>query len=216
MRESLQEKIYYSLRREIIDLTFKPGQSITEEELSSRFQVSRTPVREAFIRLQLEGLVTIVKHKGVFVRNVSLKDVVEIFQMRILLEGFAAAHCVEFIDIAQVRKILDTLAALKKEADGSEEKIETGISLHNLIRNSCGNSRVINSIKTLEGQILQSRSIAGKIPGRVDRSLQDHIQIAKAIVAGNKASAKTKMQTHLEGTLKDMLEFENLRLYRFS
>ena len=54
MSESLQEKIYQSLRREIINLTFKPGQSVTEEELSKRFQVSRTPVREAFIRLQLE------------------------------------------------------------------------------------------------------------------------------------------------------------------
>ena len=81
------------LRRAFFDGNIKGGQSLTEEALSKAYGVSRTPVREALIRLESEGLVTIIKNKGAFVREITPTDVAEIFQLRILMEGYGARLC---------------------------------------------------------------------------------------------------------------------------
>ena len=85
-----RKPVYLSIREAIIKGKLKPGQPLAEESLSRLFGVSRTPIREALIKLESEGLVTIIKNFGTFVREMTASDICEVFQLRILLESFAA------------------------------------------------------------------------------------------------------------------------------
>ena len=210
----MDENVYLSIRDAITNGEFGPGESLTEELLSKRFSVSRTPIREVLIRLQSEGLVTIIRNKGAFVKNITIKDIIEIFQMRILLEGYATSSCIDRIDINEVKKLKFQMIELKDKQNSSEDMSELGVSLHNMIRDCCGNSRLNGFISTIESQILWVRSFAFRIPGRSEKSAWDHVSIAQAIIDGDKDKAKKKMRLHLKNTLEEILKVEN-QIYTF-
>lgn len=206
----MDENVYLAIRTAITDGTFSPGESLTEDMLSRQFKVSRTPIREVLIRLQSEGLVTIIRNKGAFVKDINIKDIIEIFQMRILLEGYAASSCVDFIDISTAKKIRSQLIEMKNNLSASKKLSDVGILLHNMIRDHCGNSRLKNFIVMLESQILWVRAFAYRIPGRADKSVLDHIAIAEAIIDGDRDEANHAMRMHLKNTLEEMMKVENL------
>ncbi len=178
--------------------------------MSRQFQVSRTPIREALIRLKSEGLVTIIRNKGAFVKDITFKDIVEIFQMRILLEGYAAFCCIDYLDPNQVAAIRSRLIELHEKSGSPEEISKVGVSLHNVIRDNCGNGRLKNFITTIESQILWTRAFAYRIPGRTTRSYQEHISLANAILDGDKNEAKRTMEKHLENTFREVVKVENI------
>jgi len=213
MPKEIKKNAYESIRDAIINGVLKPGQAITEEWLSNYLSVSRTPVREAFIRLQSEGLVRIVKNKGAFVREITPIDVAEIFQIRKLLESFAAKACVDFIDVKEIKKIKDELEELSLLEGHVSEKTELGMKLHTLIMESAGNDRLTYLVGMLKSQILWVRSLAERIPGRVAKSINEHKNIANAVYSRNKELAEKCMRVHLDNVMKDMLDVENIQFF---
>ncbi len=203
--------VYELLRDKIIQGEVPPGQAITEEWLSGQLNVSRTPIREALIRLQADGLVTLVKNKGAFVTPFTITDIVEILRLRTLLEGFAARSCVDFIPHESIRAIHDRLEGLAKTAGNLDEKAKAGMELHALIADTAGNARLKNIITTLQAQFMWVRFQAALIPGRVDRSLREHVKTAKAILAGDRNGAERYMKKHMENVFKDLVDPKNLK-----
>ena len=88
-RRTMAEQVYRALKRDLITLAFRPGASLTEQELAARYGTSRVPVREACRRLQQEGLLAAVPYKGYFVTQISMKQISDCFDLRLVLESHA-------------------------------------------------------------------------------------------------------------------------------
>jgi DNA-binding GntR family transcriptional regulator len=206
----MNQTAYESIRSKIIEGSFKPGEALPEESLSRKLNVSRTPVREALIRLQSEGLVKIIRNRGAFVREISFKDIAEIFEMRILLEGYASYSCIGHIDVKKIEKLRSQLENMLDNKYSLQKISHLGMQLHYLIRDYCGNSRLQNFISTIDSQILWVRSFAYRIPGRTIKSLIEHIALANALIDGDKEKSKEKMTQHLKNTLAEILDVGNV------
>jgi DNA-binding GntR family transcriptional regulator len=107
-RRTVAEEVYRRLRRDLITLTHRPGSALTEQELAAMYGSSRVPVREACRRLQQEGLLTAVPYKGYFVNQISLKEIRDCFDLRLVLER----HVIECACERATDADLDRLAEL--------------------------------------------------------------------------------------------------------
>ncbi len=202
-----------TLRQAFFDGLIKGGQPLTEEALCRMFNVSRTPVREALIRLEHEGLVTIVKNKGAFAREITPTDVIEIFQLRLLLEGYAAKACIGSINMDHLRHIRDQLAEMQPVPGMDERKNNVGHLLHMLIKDSSPNTRFKNLVTGLYTQFTRVRDLARLIPGRTEKTLVQHLAIADQVLAGNGDGAEEAMRQHLDSTLTDLINPANMHIY---
>jgi DNA-binding GntR family transcriptional regulator len=197
---------YEAIREGIIRGDLKPGQPITEESLSKLLNVSRTPIREALIRLESEGLVAIHKNKGAFIRQITPVDIAEILQLRVLLEGYAARACIRSISMTEVAKLQKKLKACGKRGGHHREKLALGSRIHHLIIESAGNERLRRLNEMLISQIVWVQSYASLIPGRTDRSYYEHLEILQAITDRDGDRAEAAMRKHLENTLHELLD----------
>ena len=184
----------------------KPGASVTEEWIGSQLNMSRTPVREAFIRLQIDGFLTVV-NKRAMITPISPVDIQEIFQLRLLLEPYAAAACIGMIDREKLTEVREFTRELYRKND-----VTFSINihdLHNLIIESTRNKRLIAIVKNFQAQITRLVNVSGRIPGRIAHSLEEHLVIIDAILAGDRQAAEQSMRNHIQSNMNDMLDAGN-------
>jgi len=168
--------------------------------------MSRTPVREALIRLESDGLITVTNNRAT-VTTVSFEDINDIFRLRLLLEPYAASACIKRIakeKLTEIRKA--TVELLPQKSETFDENIH---DLHRLIIDSTGNKRLIAFMKTLDYQIMRLLHVSAYIPNRVTHSLEEHLPIIDAILADDPAMAEKQMKIHIESNMKDALESAN-------
>ncbi len=210
--------VYEEIKKQIFKGVLKPGQSLTEEGLSTSFEISRTPVRETLIRLESEGLVRIVKGRGAFVANITPVDIAEIFQLRLLIEPYAARACVESVDKGKIRELRAVALDLIKSEEYIRSMLESGVSLyeshfihelHYVIIAAVGNRRLIKILDMLQSQIKWVLRVAERIPNRIQRSIGEHVIIADAILASDGEMAEKAMYEHLQTNMKDILNVNN-------
>ena len=153
----MEEKtsIYNELKKRIVLLDYEPGQVLREKELIEEFGVSRTPVREALIRLEVEGLVRIFPNLGTIVSEVSfqqLKDIIEIRQYLVRLTGqLAAARCTKE-DLDQMRS---HVAQMKSQSGNIKEMMRLDSSLHDLINQATKNEMLVKILGMLRDQAVR-------------------------------------------------------------
>ncbi len=199
---------YDYIRNAIFKSELKPGSPVTEKWIVDNLNMSRTPVREALIRLESEGLITVINNRAI-VTTISPVDIYEIFQLRLLFEPFAASVCVKRIEkekVKEIRKITVKLLEQKKQVYTNDIH-----DLHRLIIDSTGNKRLIGIMNKLDNQSIRLLNPAGYIPGRINRSLEEHIEIIDAILAENPAMAEKKMRNHIESNMGDLLAATNFQ-----
>ena len=183
----------------------RAGAAVTEEWLGGHLKMSRTPVREALIRLQADGILTDANNRTT-VTTITPVDIKEIFDLRLLLEPYAASLCIGLIDkdlVLKIRKHTETLLE-KQEEDRSGAPYE----IHELILESTRNRRLITITKNLQSQIRRVITLGWHIPGLHRRSLEEHVPILDAILKGDRAMAETHMRQHLRSVMSDMLDQE--------
>jgi DNA-binding GntR family transcriptional regulator len=186
----------------------KAGAAVTEEWLSRHLKMSRTPAREALIRLLADGILTDVNNRAT-VTTITPVDIKEIFGLRLLLEPYAASLCIGLIDKDLVRKIRKHTEMLleKSENDQSGSPYE----IHELILESTRNRRLITITKNLQSQIRRVITLGWHIPGLHRRSLEEHVPILDAILNDDHAMAEAHMRQHLRNVMNDMLDQEKFR-----
>ncbi|NLW24198.1 MAG: GntR family transcriptional regulator [Clostridia bacterium] len=203
----LRDIVFETLREAIINHVLKPGERLMEVRLAEEMGVSRTPVREAIRKLELEGLVDIVPRKGVYVAGISLKDVQEVFEVRGALEALAA-------NLASQRITPEEIVELKKRLDREDNEtkannlpniIRTDTEFHDLIYKAARNSRLLNSINNLREQLHRFRSASLARPGRSETALAEHQNIYEAIANRDAKLAEQLAWEHIENAKKAML-----------
>ena len=206
--QPLREVVCESLREAIRKGILKPGERIMEIQLAEELGVSRTPVREAIRKLELEGYVVMMPRRGTYVANMSIRDINEIFEIRTALEslsnGLAAEHITDE-ELEHLQRLLVIIGGYIKE--GNMEKIvETDIEFHDLLYRAARNSRLVGIISNLREQLTRFRTLSMSYPGRLETTLEEHREIVEAIAEGDVKRAKKAAEHHMEMSEKTLLK----------
>ena len=212
--ESKSELVYVQLKQDILNGTLSPGQSLSAIDVGTRFSASRTPVRQAFLRLEADGLVSLTDRQGARVAPISIKSVRDLFELRILLEAAAARMVAEAVgrDAAarqQFEEVAEALGAISEE-DPSESRRDRFYELTETYDQAViahtRNSQLARSIAELRPHTERLRNIAHSHPDRLDVSLAEHRAMCRAILAGDGPAAAAACTEHLTQTQKTILD----------
>ncbi|HET7205095.1 MAG TPA: GntR family transcriptional regulator [Terriglobales bacterium] len=203
------EEAYQKIRTGILKGEFPPSAVLSEYQLATQFNLSRTPVREALTRLEHEGMIRTVPGRGAFVAELTPHDIMEIYEVREQLESYAArmaAERMEAEDIAKLGKIIEEMHECSA-AGYTRETFETDISLHKTIIRSTQNQRMFAILATLDDQMHRIRSMWPRTPRWLDGTLEEHDQIVKCIKKGDPDGAEQAMRRHLRSSCEHALRF---------
>ncbi len=204
---SLETKVYDELSDAILSAKFKKGESLTENALSSMLGVSRTPVRSALHRLAEEGLVEVVPNRGAVVIGITQEDIIDIYRIRMRLEGLASAIAAEKMTAEGKKKLAETLELsefyIKKQ--DTEHLKELDNAFHNLIFRATENRTLERILSDLHRNTKAYRKLSLSVPGRLQKTLEEHKGILEAILSGNAKKAEALTAEHIEHALNNML-----------
>ena len=204
----LERRVYERLRDEIVSGALRPGAQLVEARIAEELGVSKTPVREALIRLQRDGLVEIEPYRGARVLEPSADDVREVLELRLLLE------CQIARDLARRRPpdVLATLEASIEESkralaeDDTQRLLDALTVFSDVLADASGNSRMGKLLVDLRSVLLLIGSTSLRSPGREARSILEHEAILAGIVAGDEESAAAATAAHIGSIERDSLE----------
>jgi DNA-binding GntR family transcriptional regulator len=207
-RRSLTEQVYDALKREILTARLRPSQPLIENELAARFGVSKTPIREALRLLVQDGWIVVLPRKGYLVRPLSLKDVREVFALRLLLEPPVAAE-------AAARRSDDLLARLREAAAGprspggapgraGEEQshqrtMRAARAFHLTVAEAADNGRLSHVLAALLDEVERLLHLMPQLSDHVTAMVEPkaHERIIAAIDAADADQAAAHMRAHL-------------------
>lgn len=204
----LRDVVFENLREAILEGKLKPGQRLMEVQLAEQLGVSRTPVREAIRKLELEGLVVMLPRKGAYVANMSLKDVIDVLEIRASLEGLAASLAAERInpdDIKKLEKIAKEFEELTIASD-VDTLLKKDVEFHECIFKATNNKKLHQLINSLWEQVYRFRVT---YISDYDSSLSivnEHKLILDAIKKGDNELAKKYAREHIEKAEQFMIE----------
>ena len=180
-------------------------------KLSRELGVSRTPVREALQRLDREGLIKLIPNKGAVVLGISEQDLMDIYKIRMRLEGLAARIAAEKRDEAFCRELRDNVELTEfYMTKGNIEKVKNLDSeFHDIIYRCCESRMLGKTLSELHRYISSYRKLSLAVSGRIDRSLSEHREIYEAIAGGNTDAADALMSEHVERALENLLQILN-------
>ena len=206
-RPSRHHHAYSEIRERILAGKLVPHEPLSEYQLADELKVSRTPVREALKRLEHEGLVRFVPNRGAFVADVSIRDIVEIYELREQLESFAAgvaASEMPLADIEVLRRKLENAERLA--AKGSvKEAFDSDIHLHKQLIQCTKNSRMTALLATLDDQVHRIRIISPSSLGRLEAMVREHREVLEYIGRRDCAGAQEAMRRHLRAARENAI-----------
>ena len=189
---NLIDRVYRALRKEILEGKLVPGTRLTEMQLAKRFKMSRTPVREALVRLRNEGLVSMAPGTGLIVREVSLRDMEELMGIRGVLEAYALEQAFDHIteaDLLQMELFVNQSQYYLREND-IQAIFENNTKFHDYILEKSMNKRLQTILSNLMDSILRFRIVTLHYPGNPQKSIERHGRIIQAIKNKDKDLAK--------------------------
>lgn len=204
---SLTEQAYALIRKEIIACTLEPGLEFTELDMAERFSISKTPVREALMKLQFEGLVRAYPRRGYVIEPVKVSDINEIFDMRLIVEAGAVQFAVERAtneDIARLKEI-----ALSQDDESYHEQPDRSNSINNLFHENIAlasrNARLHRSVMQMLGELERFFYIEARSTMAYPERHASHRDIVAAMEARNVGTARAAIVDHIEGTRNVLL-----------
>ncbi len=216
------EKAYNALRTGIVEALYPPGARITEKEIAAASGVSRTPVREAMRRLQAEGLLEFVPHQGAFVKAWSDADAEEIFELRVLLEPYAARRAAENATAGEISKM--RAAADAQFVEGCDRKqgyLERIADLNDQFHRTLYLAARSDRLESILSQLKDAPLVFGTFRDYTDQDLQrsarHHLEIVQAIESGDGEWAASVMRSHVQAariTLQSMHKPDDRRKVR--
>lgn len=204
----LRELVLDAIREAIISGTLKPRERLMEIQLAEELGVSRTPIREALRKLELEGFIVMVPRKGAYVADFSFKDIADVFEIRAALESLAAGLAAERITDEELEN-MERLLAEKAEAivrDDMDKLIEVDTKFHEAIYQASRNKRLWAIINNLREQIQRCRTTSLAVPGRRKESLEEHRVIVEAIQSRDPVLSRQVAQDHIENAENSLIE----------
>ena len=208
--KSKGQSVFLTLEEEILSGALKPGDTLTEIALSERLGVSRTPLRAAIHALAEEGLVEALPNKGAVVLGVSLDDLVEIYDIRMRLEGIAASLAAKRISDDSLTKLTESveLSEFYLTKNDSDHLKELDSDFHNILYKSSGNRHLCKILTELHRNIRSYRKMSLSVPERLKTSVEEHKKLLSAIKAHDGALAEKIAVEHIRAALDNLLSLK--------
>jgi len=206
---SLAEHVYESFKRDIISGVYKPGEALSENILGKRYATSRTPVREAAVRLERENLVRIVPKKGYFVKLISVSELNELYEYRALIECGAAELAAAKNHDADLLQELASAAAVKYEVGNRASYarfIEADTAFHVGIARLAGNQLLIDAVADLRAHMERILYAAINVGDYSEVLTREHAAICDAIKKRDRDAARTLMLGHVMKSREKLLQ----------
>jgi DNA-binding GntR family transcriptional regulator len=196
-----------SIRDMILDGRLAPGVRINEVELAGALGISRGPLREAIQRMASQGLVTIKSHRGAFVKVVELRELRELYELRIALEGFAVRLVAAQGEPAQVDALSELLDETRELLAGdTSQPYPLDSDFHRQIVGICGNAAIRDAHERTLQQISLARARSAHNPKRAQQALSEHDLVLQAVVDRDADRAAKALEAHLWSSLSSAEE----------
>lgn len=214
---TLSEKVYRAFKRDIIHGVYQPGEALSEKELAERYKGSRTPVREAAVRLQNERLLRIVPNRGYFVSQITLQVLNDIYEFRCAIECAAAElAAAKGGDPESLRKLSDLsqVTCSPEDRESCVRFIEADTAFHMTVARLARNQMVLQAVSEARSQMERIMFAAidinyyGEAPGR------EHRDILKAIQERNPERARQRMYEHIMQSKDKVLGLTGFSAFR--
>ncbi len=197
--------VYENLKKKIITNTLKPGEPLIESALSAELKTSKTPIREALQQLEKEGFIESVPGKGAFVSRISVEEVLEVFEIREILECAVIRRVAAKPDlnVGEAEAVQRRFKSL--EANGSKSptySFKPGDQIHTFVFESFGNKRLLEYYRRLQDHIERMRLhfFSQFRPERSEHSFAEHLEIINALIARDPERAENAMRRHLQNS----------------
>ena len=202
-----QQQAYDFVKAQIMNLDLKPGQYVTDSQVASQLNISRTPVREALRRLEQEGMLINEPRRGWKVYTLSLGDIHEIFDIKEILEGMIARRAAACSDKQLRGALRDALERMQRAAAANDPDAwrEADFELHDIIFAMCANERASRIIQSLNDQWHRLRIGFLALEGRMGRSTCEHEAIVESILAGEGEEAERLIRHHLNNVRQELV-----------
>ncbi|MCR5431099.1 MAG: GntR family transcriptional regulator [Lachnospiraceae bacterium] len=200
---SLRARVFAALENGILSGEYKAGDTMNELRLSRDLGVSRTPIREALMQLELEGLVETIQNKGAVVVGVSAQDVEDIYAIRLHIEGFASELATSRIteeELVALEKIIE-LQEFYIQKNDTDQIWKLDTDFHKLIYEASGNRSLRAMLTNFHNQIQRGRGLSLRAPGRAVKSVNEHRKILEAIKNRDAQKASELTTEHLHNAL---------------
>jgi DNA-binding GntR family transcriptional regulator len=200
---TFKDNIYFYLKDAIIEQKIEPNRRLREREIAKQFGISTTPVREAFLKLEGEGYLSVDAHRGVTVKPLSHSELLELYQVIKVLDIFAAGLATQNIDnrfLKELQKIFE-----KMQGAGERGKIEdylnSSVSFHILIWKKSGNKRLYATLKELQNQVVRYRKERLSLysnPDVMEKSIRTNEQIVQSFITADRNKIETAVRNHYD------------------
>jgi DNA-binding GntR family transcriptional regulator len=206
--QPLKDKAYAAIKDAILTVRLEPGMPLVESELAQQLGISKTPIRDALQELEREGFVTRVLYKGTQVTDVTILDIVEVFQLRAVLEGLAARLVAPQFSVQELDRISGILSSAEAALEAGDLKLcsAEGRKLHFAIidKAEADNLRLASIIRNLDDHVLRFRILSDRISGRLDKSVVEHRRVLDALYRRDPLAAEQAMRNHLFSVQHDL------------
>lgn len=208
----LKNWAYETIRKMILNLEIDAGEQLHIEALSEKLGISRTPIREALLKLESEGLARSESRVGFFVQGITKKSLNELFELRELLESYAAERTAASIE----KRDIDYLENLQKQSIRAVKSrnltkfMETEISLHGLIIDKSKNLRLIKMVESIQDLTYRERALSLKSENNVMQSIKEHQRIIDSLKRKDAKLAGRMMREHISAVKERLIQFLSL------
>lgn len=198
-QSSLRGQVFNIIQEDIINGRYEPGDSLVEKKLAEELGVSRTPIREAIRQLELEGLVTYIPNKGVYVTGISEQDIKDIYKIRSLVEGLAVKWAIERIEAHQLKELEEIVELMEyyTEKGDMEQVTKLDTQFHDVIYDACKSRVLKNTLRNLLRYIRKARLTSLRVPRRAYQALAEHKQILEAFKSHEPEKGERLMIQHI-------------------
>lgn len=195
----LSVNLYAELQSEILRGDLKQGEKLSEQQVCDKYGLSRTPVREAFRQLELEGLIETIPNRGAFVVGLSRRDIEDLFEMRKAYEILAVKWAIERIGKDEMEKLEEAYEfmefyTLKKEAD---KMLNINRRFHSLIYKASQNRMIDHALSTYQLYLKETGSNNAYLDGRLNEVLAEHKKIFEAFLNKDPEAGEAAISIHL-------------------
>lgn len=186
------EQVCDRIRSAILSGELKPGSKLTEQDLAAEFEVSRTPVREAIRQLEVERLVSRTPFVGVTVTQLSPEEVIELLDIREVLEGLVARLATRNMDsvhLQRLKKLMQQLAASARKGDVAAY-LDHALAFRRGLVECCRSATLSEHVLAIENRLRLTGSRTALLPGRLEAAIQEHEKLLEAIARGDADGAE--------------------------
>jgi len=189
--KSLKEQVYEYLSGQLEKGEIRPGTTLNLEETSQKLGVSRTPLRDALLQLEMEGFVSILPRRGVIVNHLTLQDIRSYYEIIGALESTAFLAAFEKMSRSQIKRMHDLNSEMEKamEQDNFNQYYQKNIKFHNIFLDLCGNTNILRIVNTLKKRLYDFPRQEGFVKQWEQASIGEHKEFVRLIEQGKKEKA---------------------------